>query len=241
MKKSLIIFAIITFQISEMFAGPGGKIAVEFFSTPLGKGLALLLCIIFLPWIIISYFKKTKAIRETKAKMNQLTKINFELFDEINLKNRMTDVFTRVHLAWSDKDLENCEEYMTPWYRQNQQTVYLDEWNKKGFMNVCSIEEVKSVDPIHLRLADNENFNGTRIIYSITAHMEDYLISIEDSSMVEGEKGFKDVKTAWTLKLENGVWKVDNIEQGATISSYMKMDSELTDSILEKHLSKSRA
>lgn len=240
MKKLLIILAITAFQVSEMLAGPGGQIARRLFDTTLGKIALALLCIILLPLIIRSYFKKKKAVNETKAKINQLTKVDFELFDEINLKNRMTDVFSRVHTAWSNNDLENCEDYMTPWYRQNQQTVYLDEWNRKGLMNVCSIEEVKSVKPIHLRLTDNENFNGTRIIYAITAHMEDYLINIEDSSVLEGKKGFKDVETAWTLKLVDRVWKVDNIEQAETISSYMEMDSELSDNILAKHLSKSR-
>ena len=52
--------------------------------------------------------------------------------------------------------------------------------------------------------------------------------------MLEGKKGFKDVETVWTLKLENRVWRVDNIEQSEMVSRYMKMDSELSDSILEK-------
>ena len=101
-------------------------------------------------------------------------------------------------------------------------------------MNVCTIQEVNNVRPIHLRLSENENFDGSRIMYAIDANMEDYLVSIEDSSVLEGKKGFKDVETVWTLKLENRVWRVDNIEQSEMVSRYMKMDSELSDSILEK-------
>ena len=234
MKKILLILVFIAFQITELVAAPGGKIVRDLFDTPLGKVIGVLLLVILFPIIIRSYFKQKKAVKETRTKLGQLTKIDFELFDEINLKNRMTDIFTRVHKAWSERDLDNCEEYMTHWYRQNQQSVFLDEWEDKGLMNVCTIQEVNNVRPIHLRLSENENFDGTRIMYAIDANMEDYLVSIEDSSVLEGKKGFKDVETVWTLKLENRVWRVDNIEQSEMVSRYMKMDSELSDSILEK-------
>ncbi len=241
MNRIAIILFFVLAQATELLAGPGGKIAKELFDTPLGKVVGVLLFIVFLPLIIISYFKRTKAIRGTKKQLGLLTKIDFELFDEINLKNRMTDIFTRVHKAWSERDLDDCEEYMTSWYRQNQQTVFLDKWDEKGMMNVCTIEEVKSIKPIHLRLTENENFEGSRIMYAIDANMEDYLVNIEDSSILEGKKGFKDVETVWTLKLENRIWKVDNIEQHEMISSYSKMDTELSESIIENLLNKAKA
>lgn len=222
-----------------MLAGPGGKIAKELFDTPLGKIVAAVLGIIFFPFIIHYYYKRNKAVKHTNSYLLQLTKIDSELFDEINLKNRMTDIFTRVHKAWSERDLDHCEDYMTNWYRQNQQTVFLDEWDSKGMMNVCTIQEINKIKPIHLRLSNNENFDGTRIMYLIDAVMEDYLVNIEDSSVIEGNKGFRDVDTVWTLKLENRVWKVDNIEQSEMISSYMSMETQLTDEILQSYLSKS--
>lgn len=240
MKKLLPIIFIILFQVSELIAGPGGKIAKELFESPLGKFLGIILFIVFLPLIIRSHLKRTKAIRETKKRLTQLTKIDDELFDEINLKNRVTDIFNRVHQAWSERDLEHCNQFMTNWYRQNQQTVFLDEWDRKGMTNICSIQEINNVKPIHIRLTNNKNFNGSRIMYAIEANMEDYLVNIEDSSILEGKKGFKNVETVWTLKLEDRIWKVDNIEQSEMISSYMKMDSELTDEILGNLLSKSR-
>jgi len=240
MKKLILVLIITLFQVSEILAGPGGKIAKDLFDSPMGKIVGVLLFIVLLPLIIRSYYKRTKTIRETKKKMSQLAKIDFKLFDEINLKNRMTDVFTRVHRAWSEKDLDGCEEYMTHWYLQNQQTVFLDEWERKGLMNICTIQEVRSIKPIHLRLTDNANFNGTRIIYAIESNMEDYLVNIEDSSVIEGKKGFKDVETVWTLKLEDGVWRVDNIEQSDVVSNYLKMDAKLSDEILDDLLKKSR-
>ncbi|MEO1260512.1 MAG: Tim44 domain-containing protein [Bacteroidota bacterium] len=234
MNRILIVIAILILQTTEVLAGPGGKIAKELFDSPLGKIVGVILFIIFLPLIIRSYYKKNKAVRETKKKLAQLANVDFELFDEINLKNRMTDIFSRVHKAWSERDLDNCREYMTNWYRQNQQTVFLDEWDSKGLMNVCTIQKINSIKPIHIRITADEHFNGSRIMYAINANMEDYLVGIEDSSVIEGKKGFKDVETVWTLKLEDNVWKVDNIEQSEMVSSYLKMESQLSDSFIEK-------
>ena len=238
MKRLFILLYLSLFNASTMLAGPGGRIAKEMFDSPLGKVIGVILLVILLPLIIRSYYRKNKLVRQTKSKLSQLTRIDTELFDEINLKNRMTDIFTRVHKAWSERDLDNCEEYMTNWYRQNQQTVFLDEWASKGMMNICTIQEINTIKPIHLRLTNNKNFEGTRIMYLIDANMEDYLVNIEDSSVLEGKKGFKDVETVWTLKLENRIWKVDNIEQSEMISSYMKMESQLTDEILQSYLNK---
>jgi len=214
-------------------AGPGGKIAKELFETPIGKLFAILLFVVFSPFIIVSWYRKHKSTKAIKNKLIQLSNSDFEIFDEINLKNRITDIFTRVHNAWSERDLDDCDDFMTNWYRQNQQTVFLDQWDRKGLMNVCTIQKINSIKPIHIRVTQNHNFEGSRIIYAIEAIMEDYLISIEDSSVIEGKKGFKEVETVWTLKLVERVWKVDNIEQSEMIPEYTKMESKLSTSIVK--------
>lgn len=236
MKRLLSLVALFALYVVEIMASPGGRIARDLFDNPIGKVIAIVLAIIFFPIMIRSYIRRKKAYKNTRKKLALLSKIDFELFDEINLKNRMTDVFTRVHKAWSERDLDNCETYMTNWYRQNQQSVFLDEWDKKGMMNVCTIKELKSVKPIHLRLSQNDNFEGSRIMYAIDANMEDYLVNVEDTSIVEGKKEFNDVETVWTLKLEDNSWKVDNIEQSEMVLNYMKMDSKATDQIIENML-----
>ncbi len=233
MNRILFLVFFILINAHEAIAGPGGKIAKELFDSPAGKIIGVLVFIVFLPFILRSWYKRSKSTKATKKKLAELSKIDHEVFDEINLKNRVTDIFTRVHKAWSEKDLDDCEQYMTTWYRQNQQTVFLDEWDRKGMMNVCTIQEVKKIKPLHIRLTENENFEGSRIMYVIEANMEDYLVNIENSSVIEGKKGFKDVETVWTMKLEDRVWKVDNIEQAEMISSYVKMEAEQSDSILE--------
>jgi len=238
MNRVIVFVFLMMIQANQVFASAGGKIAKELFSTPAGKIFGAILGFILLPLIIRSWYKKNKAIKATQQKLVQLSRIDQDLFDEINLRNRMTDVFSRVHKAWSERDLDTCADFMTDWYRRNQQTVYLDEWDSKGLMNICSIQEVKNIQPLHIRITENPNFEGSRIMYAINAHMEDYLVSIEDSSLIEGKKGFKDVETVWTLKLVDRQWKVDNIEESVMILSYQKMEAEISDSIIEQLISK---
>lgn len=233
MKKLILVLYVSLFNITAIFAGPGGKIAKEVLGSPLGKIVGVILLLIFFPIVIRSFIKRRSALNETRTKLNKLTKLAPEVFDEINLKNRMTDVFMRVHIAWSNRDLDDCEEYMTHWYRQNQQTVFLDKWDRMGMMNVCTIKSVNSIKPIHLRLTNTESFEGTRIMFLVDATMEDYLVKVDDSSVVEGERGFRQVDTVWTLKLVDRVWKVDNIEQSEMLSDYLKLDTQVTDELLD--------
>ncbi len=234
MNRILFLLFFTLVQINEIAAGPGGKIARELFDTPLGKVVGAILFIVLLPLILTSWYKQNRSVKSTRSKLNALSRINHDLFDEVNLKNRVTDVFTRVHQAWSTQNVEDCEEYMTSWYRQNQQTVFLDEWKSKGLMNVCNLKKINKIQPIHLRLTENPNFEGTRIMFLINANMEDYLVKIDDSSVIEGKRGYKDVETVWTLQRKDSAWKVDNIEQSEAISAYLKMDMQVTDAIIDK-------
>lgn len=236
MNRVLLFACLFLLQSAELMAAPGGKIVKELFDTPLGKVIGVILFVVLFPLIAYSWYRTNKAVRATRKQLAKLSNINFELFDEINLKNRMTDVFTRVHKAWSERDLDDCEDYMTHWYRQNQQSVFLDEWDSKGLMNVCTIKEIKSIKPLHLRLTDDPSFEGSRVMYTIEANMEDYLVSIDNSSIMEGKRGFKDVESIWTLKLVDGVWRVDNIEQDSELANYLKMDAEWTDAIIARLL-----
>ena len=134
MNRVLFLLFLIMIQTQQVFASAGGKIAKELFDTPAGKIFGAILVFILFPLIIRSWYKKNKSVRATQKKLAQLSKVDHELFDEISLKNRMTDVFSRVHQAWSERDLGTCEDFMTNWYRRNQQTVYLDTWDSKGLM-----------------------------------------------------------------------------------------------------------
>ena len=236
MSRVVLLTMFFLLQATMILASPGGKIVKEIFDTPLGKLGAVLLLIIFFPWIIRNKIRTRKSVNSTKKNLERLSQVNHELFDEINLKNRMTDIFTRVHKAWSEEDLDSCEEFMTNWYQQNQQTVYIDDWKARGMRNICNIKEIGSIKPIYLRLSNHQGFEGSRVMYLIEANMEDYLVSTKDSSIIEGKKGYNDVRTVWTIKIEDGKWKVDNIEQSEALFEYRKMDSKATDEAVNRIL-----
>lgn len=233
MKRILLILLILFTQVSYILAGPGGKIAKEFFQSPLSKVFAVLLAIIFLPLILRNLYRRYKNKKAAKEILSKLAKIDADKFDELALNNRVTDVFRRVHTAWSNEDLEECADFMSSWYQQNQQMVFLNEWKKKGLKNICTIDKIESIEPIHIRVSNKDNFDGTRIIYAISANLEDYLMSVKDSSIIEGEKGFRSVETIWTVILDKGIWKVDNIEQSEMLSKYLKMENLVPDNLFE--------
>ncbi len=227
MQRLLLLLLFVFIQLNIVLAGPGGNIAKDFFKGPIGKFIAIPLVIIFLPWIFLSMYRTKKAASAVRRRLSEMAKVHPVLFDEISLKNRMTDVFTRVHKAWSERNLDDCEGYMTEWFRQNQQIVYLDDWERRGMRNICSIRNINKIKPIHLRIVESEDFNGSRIVYAIEANMEDYLAKIKDSSVIEGKKGFRDIETVWTLMLEGKTWKVDNIEQDDKVDDYTKMEKSM--------------
>ncbi|TLN03900.1 hypothetical protein FDZ73_05995 [bacterium] len=68
---------------------------------------------------------------------------------------------------------------------------------------------------------------GSIIAISITAHMQDYLSSRDSGKVVEADKKWKDVETIWTFTLQNGCWKVSNIEEGSCSLEYAKLVKEL--------------
>ena len=223
MNKWVSLLSLFVLSGGNLSAGPGGSIAKQLFETPAGKILGVLLGVVFLPLIVYLVFKEDKAVRLTKARLRQLAKTDYDHFDLINLTNRITDAFHHVHDGWSTRNLDDCVAYMTDWYRQNQQTVYLDRWDERGLLNVCTIERIDSVKPIHLRLSDRADLAGSRIMFVVTANMEDYLVQKKNSSVIEGNPGFHLVETVWTLQLNGGRWLVDNIEPARSITRYTKM------------------
>ncbi len=223
MNRIILTLLVLIMHISVALAGPGGQIAKAVFSSPAGKIVAIILTIIFFPFILHYLYQKYIAVQKTKKQLQALSKVNYDLFDEVSLKNRVSNIFQQVHRAWSDQNVADSDAYMTHWYRQNQQTVFLDQWASKGLINICNIKKIIKLQPIHLRLSDDPELNKSRVMYAITAEIEDYMTKVEDSSVIEGMKGYKDVETVWTFQLVDGHWKVDNIEQSDMISQYLKM------------------
>jgi hypothetical protein len=220
----LVLFTTVI-EVQEALAGPGGKILKELFSSPLGKIVGVVLGIILLPFIIYVRVKEAMGTKRTYRDLKTLAVSHPETFEWFNVKNRITEVFGRVHSAWRKEDMSNAAEWMTSWYWQNQQLMYLDRWQEQGLVNVCNVRAVKSIDPLHLNCSNRKDFEGTRLVASITANMEDYLAERESGNVVEGKKGYKDGETVWTFLLENGKWKAENIEEGSVSLSYAKLQN----------------
>lgn len=60
------------------------------------------------------------------------------------------------------------------------------------------------------------------LIVSIKARLQDYLMEKDSSKIVEGNKKYKNIEQIWSFTLDEGVWKVSNIEEYASLDDYLK-------------------
>ena len=220
----LVFLALI--QVNILLAGPGGAIAKSITDTKIGKIIAIVLMVILFPFILYSYFKDTIAYRKTAADLKKLG-MKDRRFQWLTMKTRFTDIYSRVHRAWDKKDMAEVSEFMTDWYWQNQQIVHLDKWESKGLVNICNVREITDLKPLFVQTSNESEMEGSRVVVSIDAEMEDYLLRKSDETIVEGIKGYKSRTTVWTFTLEEGKWKVENIEAVSFLSQYLKMDNEI--------------
>ena len=215
--------------VDPALAGPGGKIARVAFETFWGRIILVALIIIFMPLIIMILFQEKRA--EKKARKDLRFMANHDpRFDWLKIQERAKDCFFRVHSGWEREDLTSVSDWMTDWYWQNQQMVHLDKWKKEGLVNICTVRMSTYFKPLlfvhrNSRLEHEDSI----VVISIKAQMEDYLQNRETKKIVEGSKGFKWVETVWTFTMENGTWKVSNIEEGAMATAYAKLVKELPD------------
>jgi hypothetical protein len=213
--------------IEPAVAGPGGKIAAALFQTLWGKILLFFLVILFLPLILYALIREYLAQRRTLKDLSQLALVN-NLFDWVNLQERIIECFYSVHAAWHNENITEASEWMTNWYSKNQQIVYLDAWAKKGLINHCQIKKINHIRPLFLAYrGDDKQAEGSRIVLSIAAYMEDYLAKRETGEIVEGKKGFQEVETVWTFKIQQGQWVVANIEEDMLSLEYAQLANEL--------------
>ena len=144
---SCLIFFMLFYPVMA-FAGPGGKIAKAIAETFWGKVILGIVVIIFLPLILYTLLKEHFAKRRV---LNDL-KIDARVcpdFDWIKLRKRIQDCFHRVHAAWEKKEVSEASEWMTDWYWQNQQVVFLDRWERRGLVNICEVDKLNYIKPIN--------------------------------------------------------------------------------------------
>ncbi|MCY1019271.1 TIM44-like domain-containing protein [Pyxidicoccus sp. MSG2] len=224
----LRLLAILTvmFPLAAL-AGPGGQIVSAAFRSTFGRIVLITLTLLLLPLVLYVAVKEWLAERRTRTALKTLASTRAE-FDWLTLNDRVLECFHRVHSAWKRESLKEASDWMTDWYWQNQQLVYLDRWEQEGLVNRCTVNEVKRVRPLTLacRNEDGEG-GGSRLVVAITAEMEDYLESLITGHLVEGKKGFTEATTVWTFVLRDGRWLVNNIEQDHMMLTYARVGNEL--------------
>jgi hypothetical protein len=208
-----LIFLMVAFIfIQPAYAGPGGQIAKLLAKTFWGKMVLGLLTFILLPVGIYLYIKQRAAERRAFKDLRYMAQHDPN-FEWLRAKERILDCFYRIHSAWKEEDVSKACEYMTDWYWQNHQLVYLDRWHREGLRNVCAVKKIRVIQPL-LFIHRNEDaaHEGSLLVVSITANMMNCLVKRETDEVVEGGRKFKDQAAIWTFVLVRGQWRVANIE-----------------------------
>jgi len=230
-RKLLVIGLLVgvLIAIEPAIAGPGGKIVSAVFDTFWGRILLVLLAIIFLPLII--YMLVWEKISERRARKDLRYMAGYDaVFDWLKIQQRAKDCFFRVHSGWESEDLSSVSGWMTDWYWQNQQLVHLDRWKKEGLVNICHVKKMTNIKPVlFVHRNQGSEHEDSMMVISIAAKMKDYLQERESGKVVEGSKRFKEVETIWSFTLQNGFWKVSDIEEAGMSIEYARMVKELPD------------
>jgi hypothetical protein len=220
---NILIFFVI-FYPAFAFAGPGGKIAKAVAETFWGKVILFGLTIFFLPLIIYVLLKEYRAKKRVLNDLKILAEISPD-FEWIKLRKRIQDCFYRVHAAWEKTDVSVASEWMTDWYWQNQQMVYLDRWERDGLVNICEVDKINCIKPIMFSFrSDQKNpGEGSELAVLIEASMKDYLERKCDGNLVEGSRKKKNVERVWSFTYANDKWVVSNIDEGSKSLEYIDM------------------
>lgn len=218
------LFTLTLLSVQPAFAGPGGAIAKAAVDTFWGRVITGLIVVFFLPLILSFWLKETLAIRRARKDLAFVAKHD-QQFNWLKLKSRAKECVQRVHLGWQDGDLSDISAWMTPWYWQNQQSVYLDQWKRQGHVNVCQVKKINSVKPIYFSHSNEDDIahEGSQIVVLVDVKMQDYLKVEATDEIIEGDKKWKDVQSVWTLTMTDGQWLVSDIEEGHESYSYAGM------------------
>lgn len=226
-QRLLMLAAGLWLACEPALAGPGGKIAKAAFETFWGRVGLGVLTLLFLPLIIMVLVREKLAERRSRKDLSFMAARDAR-FDWLSIQQRTKDCFHRIHSGWDKEDLSDVSGWMTSWYWQNQQQVFLDKWKREGLVNVCNVKRMGSIRPllfVHRNLG--RAHEGSLLVVSITATMQDYLAKREGGKVVEGSKRYKEVETVWSFSMDGGEWKVSDIEEGGVSLAYAKLIREL--------------
>ena len=172
---AVFIISLILLFADRAFAGPGGIIASAAFETFWGRIILGILTIIFFP--LITYVVLREKISERRARKDLRFMASYSSqFEWLTIQQRLKDCFFRVRSGWEDEDLSGVKAWMTDWYWQNQQLVYLEKWKKQGVKNICDVKKITHIKPLlFVHRNHGQEHEDSMIVISIEAKMKDYL------------------------------------------------------------------
>ena len=232
MNRNIILGVVVAVTIAVVFiepafAGPGGKIARAAFETFWGRIALGALTIVFLPLITYVVLREKLAERRARKDLRFMAGYSAQ-FEWLKIQERAKDCFFRVHSGWGQEDLSGVSAWMTDWYWQNQQLAHLDRWKREGLVNICDVKRIIRIKPLlFVHRNQGQEHENSMVVVSIEAYMKDYLQDRKTEKVVEGSKRFKNVETIWSFTMEDGEWKVSDIEEGSMSLAYAKLTSEL--------------
>ncbi len=233
-RQHFLIFALLVVMVllvvDPVYAGPGGAIAKAITKTFWGKLLMLILVIIFAPLIIYVLIRERIGVFYTKRTLSKIAAVD-RRFNWLDLEKDIRNAYSRVHIAWDKEDMSAVQEYVSSWYWQNQQLVYLDEWKSRNLHNVCHLKTIGRIKPLYIELSEYDQFEGTRIAFSIFGEIEDYLIDNESRQIVEGSRGYQEVEKVWIFELTDGKWLLDDIRDGSLSLAFAKMKNSIPENL----------
>lgn len=217
-----ILFLMVAFIfIQPAYAGPGGHIAKVLANTFWGKMVLGLLALILLPLGIYLFIKQKLAEFRVYKDLKFVAQYDPN-FEWLHVKERIINCFYRIHSLWKEEELSEACEYMTDWYWQNRQLVYLDRWHREDLHNICEVRKIRTICPLlFIHRNDDAVHEGSILVATITANMQDYLVQNETGRVVEGDRKFKDHESVWTFTLAEGQWRVSNIEEAGCEFDYI--------------------
>src|SRR5574343_65382 len=158
-RQHLIIFALlicfVILVVDPVYAPPAGAIAHAITTTFWGKVPMILALIIFAPLIIYVSLREFIGVKITRNALKKIARVD-RRFNWLDLEKDIRNVYSRVHIAWDKEDMSAVQEYVSSWYWQNQQLVYLDEWKSRNLHNVCHLKSIGRIKPLYLELTDGK-------------------------------------------------------------------------------------
>lgn len=220
----VFIVALLLVFVDPIYAGPGGTVVKAIFKTFWGKVLLSIIGIILFPLFAYIHFREYFAIKKCKKELLTLQTVNDD-FRWSKLEKTVKQIYERVYLAWSKEDMSAVSNYVSHWYWQNQQLVHLDKWQSENLKNICALESVGKIKPLHLEILNRENLEGSRIAFSITGRIKDYLMDRTTLKIVKGSRNYDDEERIWVFEYTNGKWLLDDIQEGELSLAFAKLDN----------------